>query len=315
MANSISGTSSIYGVNNIYGINSYKNYLTSIAGKRTNTLSNVLNGAVASSVSANVRSGSTQSSSNSYLAQLNNSINSMYMANTSLALSSKKVASTNTAAITGTAQMNAAVKNYTIKVSALASNQVNKGTELAADSKSLINAGFNTLKIKSGSSERNVYFTINENDTNKIALNKMATAINKSDAGIKATVQTGSNDSVYLKLEATKTGSRNSFSVTDQRGNATTTTAIGTEETKAQDSVYSVDGRQYTSSGNTVSMDNGKVQATLKKADNTEVELNVAPDTANSTLPDFYSYFNNLLSSGNYYSSRTGSGSMFDMLL
>lgn len=315
MANSINGISSLYGINSIYGLNSYKNYLTSIAGRQTNTLSNVLNSAVASSMSANVRSGNIQSSSDSYLTQLNNSINSMYMANATLALSSKKVASTNAAAITGTAQMNAAVKNYTVKVSALASSQVNKGTELAAGSKSPINSGFNTLKIKSGSSERNVYFTINENDTNQTALNKMATAINQSNAGIKATVQTGSNDSVYLKLEAAKTGSRNSFSVTDQKGNSATAAGLDIVETKAQDAVYSVDGKQYTSSSNTVSLDNGKVHAALNKAGNIEVELNVAPDTTNSTIPDFYTYFNNLLSSGNYYNSRSGSGTIFDMFL
>lgn len=312
---SINGTSSVYGVNSIYGINSYKNYLASITNRQTNSLSSVLTSAVAASVSSKSRSSSTQSSSNSYLTQLNNSINSTYMANTALVLSGKKLASTNTAAITGTAQMNAAVKNYTVKVSALASSQANKGIELAAGSKSIINTGFNSLKIKSGTTERNVYFTINEKDTNKTALDKMATAINKSDAGIRATVETSSNSSIYLKLEAAKTGSRNSFSVTDQKGNATTTMSLGKIEAKAQDAVYSVDGRQYTSSGNTVSLDNGKVQATLKKADNTEVQLNVAPDTPSSALPDFYTYFNNLLSSGNYFNSSQGNGSMLNMFL
>ena len=315
MASSINRTGSTYGVNSISGINSYKNYLASIAGKRTNSLTGLLNSAVAASVSANTRSYSTQSSSNSYLTQLNNSINSMYLANATLALSSKKVVSTNTSAITGTAQMNASVRNYTIKVSTLASSQVNKGTELSAGSKSLVNSGFNTLKIKSGATERNVYFTINDNDTNKTALDKMAAAINKSDAGIKASVYTGSNDSVYLKLEASKTGSGNSFSVTDQRGNASAAAGLDKVEAKAQDAVYSVDGRQYASSGNTVSLDNGKVQATLKKAGGTEVELKVAPDAASNALPDFYTYFNNLLSSGNYYNSGSSSGTLFDMLL
>jgi len=312
---SISGTSSIYGVNSIYGINSYKNYLTSIASKQTNTLSALLNSAVAASLSTNTSSNSTQSSTTSYLTQLNNTINAQYMANTALTLSSKKVASTNTAAITGTAKMNATVKNYSMKVSSLAASQVNKGVELSANSKSNINTGFNTLKIKSGTTERNIYFTINENDTNKTALDKMAKEINNSNTGIKASVQTGSNDSIYLQLEATKTGSVNSFSVTDTKGNAAEKTGLGTVETKAQDAVYSVDGRQYTSSGNTISLDNGKVQATLKSADNTEVELNVAPGTTSSELPDFYTYFNNLLSSGNYNNSGSGIGSMFDMLL
>lgn len=310
----VNGISSLYGVNSIYGVNSYRNYLAGLVYNKNNALSSVLTSAVASSVSSTSASSSTQST-NSYLTQLNNSINSMYMANTATALSSKKVASTNSNAITATAQMNASVKNYTVKVSQLATSQVNSGNELAAKSKTSIEAGFNAIKISSGATTRNVYFTINENDTNKSALDKIATAVNKSGAGVKASVETGKDDSVYLKLEASKSGSKNAFSVTDLQGNAVAASGIEAADTKAQNAVYTVDGRQYASSGNTVSLDNGKVQATLKAAGNTETELSVVPDTTSSKLPDFYSYLNNMLSSGNYSNSGFGYGALLDMFL
>lgn len=304
---------SIYGINNIYGVsNYYKSYLNNNYN-RTNSLSSILYSAVASN--ANTLANRSQSASTSYLSQLNNSINSMYMANSTLALSNKTVTSANNASISGTAQINAAVKNYSAKVSKLAAGQVNMGTGLAAGDKSILNKGQNTFKFKSGTTERTLSLLINENDTNKTALNKLSTAINKSGTGIKASVETNSNDTVYLKLESTRTGTRNSFILEDRQGNAVAAAGLGKVESKAQDAVYSIDGRQFTSSANTVSLDHGKVQVTLKKADNTEIELKVAPDAAGSTVPNFYTYYNNLLSSGNYYNTSLSNGNLLDMLL
>ncbi len=312
MTNSIYGINSINGassINSIYGVNSYKNYLLSIASRQANQVSSLLNAAV---TNAGLSSG-TQSES-SYLSQLNQSIYSAYLAKSTFSLNNKIAVTNDSKVISATAQWNASEKSYSMKVSNLAAVQVNTGSSFAANDKSVIGAGMNLFKIKSGTTERNISLVINSTDTNKTAFAKLASAINKSDAGVKASVATGSDNRLYFSLESSKTGSKNAFSLTDLQGNAISATGTGTVKNKAQDAVYSIDGKQVVSSSNTINLDNGKVLATLKKAGDTEVSLNVVSDTENSSLPDYYTYINEMLSSGNYGSNLIR-GSMVDMLL
>jgi flagellar hook-associated protein 2 len=314
MANSIYGINSIYAassVNSIYGVNSYKSYLNSVASRQTaNQVSSLLNTAVKNAG----LNGGTQPESSSYLSQLNQSFYSAYMANSTFSMSNKIAVSSNSSTISGTAQLNATVKSYSLKISNLAATQVNTGSTFAANGKSVIGAGLNIFKIKNGTSEKNISLAINSTDTNKTAFAKLASAINRSDAGVKASVATDKDNKTYLTLESAKTGAKNAFSLTDLQGNAVSATGLGTVNNKAQDALYSVDGKQYVSSTNTINLDNGKVQATLKKAGNTGVSLDVVSDMENSILPDYYTYFNNMLSSGNYNTSLI-SGSLMDMFL
>jgi flagellar hook-associated protein 2 len=289
--NNLYGVNGIYGINNIYGVNSYNNYISSLTSNKTT---------------------STSSQSNTSLL---NSLYSKYLNNTASALSSKTVTSTDSDTVTATAQQNATIGSYSVKVSNLATAQTNTGTSLSANNPSVIGTGLDILRINSGTASRNISLVINDTDTNKTALTKLASAINKSGLGITASVTTDSANKASLTLESAKTGTRNAFSISDLQGNAVSATGIGTADTKAQNATYSVNGHQYTSSGNTVSLDSGKVQATLKEVGDTAVKLSVTPDTSTSSTNTYYSYINNLLSAGNYYNSSLNSGSLLDMFL
>lgn len=229
-------------------------------------------------------------------------------------MANKVVTSSDSDALTATAQVNASVKSHKLQISNLAATQVNAGSASPADAKSVIGEGFNVFKLTTGSSSKNISVNISSTDTNKSAFTKLAAAINKSDVGVKASVTTDSANKTSLTLESTKTGTKNAFSLSDLQGNAVSATSIGTVKSKAQNAVYTLDNKQYTSASNTVNLDNGKVQATLKKAGSEQISMNVVPDTSTKSLPDYYTYLNNMLSKGNY-NAGTKSGSFLDMFL
>ena len=305
-------SSSIYGLNNYYS-----SFISPLKSYQVNPITNLMYGALASSVYAKTVAKSAQSTVSSYLSSMNNVAGSLKTAakplftpGTGSSFSKKAVASSDSGSATGTATWNADIKSYSLSITRLATGQTNKGGELSSDGPTSFSKGLNTFTMKSGNSERTVAFTVNEKDTNRTSLNKMAAAINKSGIGITASVATGSKpNTAYIKLSSTKTGTDSAFSLTDTTGNAVTASGAGAISEKAENALYTLDGKQYESQSNTVDINNGKVSITMNKADGREIKLSVGSDGngIQNDIKDFVKKYNDAVTlSGSYSDTLQG---------
>lgn len=209
-----------------------------------------------------------------------------------------KSASSDNANIAVTAQSGAKNSSYKISVSQTAQAQVTKGTAVASDSATSLEAGTHSIKISSEDKTSTVSFTIKEGQTNKEALSTMADAINKSGSGVTAKVVNDEKTKTsYLEVTGKETGEKNKFSITDLSGSAASNTGIDKTGAAAKDAVYKIDGKEYTSSSNNISLDNGKVNITLKGTTEKETQIKVAEnkDAIADGIEKFASSFNNMV--------------------
>ena len=301
--------STLYGLTNYY--NMFKSPVSSI---QMSPISNLLYGSIASSIYSQSIAKSAQSSISSYLTSLNGTVSNLKVSAKSLSieaptstLNKKAVTSSDNTVISGTANWNADAKTYSITVSKLATGQTNKGAELKSGNASAFSQGLNTFTIKSNGITKTAAFTVSAGDTNKTALNKMASSINKANAGVTASVvsdeKTGNS---YLKLDSSNTGTNNTFALTDTAGDAVAASGAGTVQKDAQNAEYVLDGKQYSSQSNTINLNNGKVQITLNKADNKEIKLTVGADTKGieADINNFVNSYNSIINLSNQYSDQ-----------
>ena len=319
--------------NTIYGIaNYYNTFASPLQSYQVSPLANLLYGATASKIYSQTVAKKALSSMSSYLTTLNSSIGAsqstvkaLAFQQSNLNFNKKKINASDSSSITGTASWNAGTGSHKISIKQLASSQTNKGTELKSKDSSAFNRGLNTFTIKSGDSTKTAAFTVTASDTNKTALDKMADAINKSNSGISATViSDAKTETSYLKLNSNKTGANSSFVLTDSVNNAVSAAGANTISDNAKNAEYTLDRKQYSSRSNTINIDNGKAQITLKKADNKEIRFSIEKDATaiaddiKKFLEDYnkITNYSSMLNMGNTAdNSQSFSGMLFDMLL
>lgn len=274
--------------NSFIGNYSYSNvislYKSAYQSSPSNSPLNIYNtkifsGAVAKSVRAAMPS---------YLSQLNSAVNALktdlkMMARPGITNSfeKKSVISSNSSALVGTAQNNADKSSHTLNITKLAKSQINQGKSLISNDRSVFSIGNNSFSIKTGGNdEKRITFSVSAGDTNKTSLSKMANSINFARAGVTASVVSDSKSGTsYLKLTSDKTGASNSFSIKELNSNAVALSGADTKSVDAQDAQYTLDGRQYSSETNTISLDNGKVSITLKKTEGKDINIKIEEDT------------------------------------
>ncbi len=304
----------------VYGINNYSSlFLSPLKSYQVSPITSLMYGALSSRIYAKTVAKNTQSTVSSYLSSMNTVASSLKSAakplstsGTDSSFTQKTIASSDSGSATGTARWNADIKTYSLTVSRLATGQTNKGGELYSDSPSSFSTGLNTFTVKSGNTEKTVAFTVNGRDTNRSALDKMATAINKSGAGIAASVETGSRPgTAYIRLTSAKTGTDAAFSLADTTGNAVSASGADAVASNAQNSLYTLDGRQYEAQSNTVDINNGKASITFNKADNKEIKLSVGYDAKGmqNDIKNFVKKYNEAAAlSASYSGALQGAG-------
>ncbi len=279
---------SSYNYNNVIGL--YKSaYQASPSNPLNIYNTKMFSGAVAKSVRAAMPA---------YLSQLNSAVSSLKTNLNLLGKSSitnsfekKSVVSSNPGAVAGTAQNNADKASYTLNVTKLATGQTNQGKSLISNDNSVFSIGNNTFSIKVGNNEeKRITFSVSAGDTNKTSLTKMANSINFSRTGVTASVvsdtKTGTS---YLKLNSDKTGTSNTFSINELNGNSIALSGADSKLADAQNAQYTLDGKQYSSETNTISLDNGKASVTLKKAEAKDFSFSIEQDT-NAVLNDIKNF-------------------------
>jgi len=185
---------------------------------------------------------------------------------------------------------------YDISVTLLAQAQENIGSELDKVDSSVVDPGTNTFNININGQDHEISFDVADGDTNETVLGKITTAINEAGIGVSAEVIAGSGDGTQqLVINSNNTGTVNAFSISDVSGNAVTATGSETVSTEAQDVTYTVDGADYSSSSNTIYLNDGMVTANLKGVG--EATLTVAPDEneIKNSISSFVSGVNSLI--------------------
>jgi flagellar capping protein FliD len=183
-------------------------------------------------------------------------------------------------AIGVTAEFDASLTTYRLRVERLASAQSNEGVSLPKSSPSTVRTGLNRMAITTGGNTTIVSALIFPDDTHEQVLAKWRNAINLAEAGVKAViVNDPAADSARLVLRAEHAGRRYAFRVSDVTGNAATVLGIDRVHEMASDAAYSVDGGQVqTSESNEIGLDGGKLRIRLNAPTVSEVLIRVLPD-------------------------------------
>lgn len=200
-----------------------------------------------------------------------------------------------------------------VTVDQLAKSQINTSDAVSTAAKSgsdiamQLTTGSRTLDIQIRSTDAK-----GNQKTNGQMLSETAAAINKTGAGVKASVITKDGKS-SLQLESVKTGNSNTFSVS---GDFTDKSGIGKVTQMAQNASYSVtaNGRttNHTSESNQVSTDFGKISMTLKKEGTATISVGVDSQKVASAMEDFVKSYNSTISLLSKNQDR-GSGNLRQM--
>lgn len=214
------------------------------------------------------------------------------------AFSKNAAISSNTDAMTvsSSSSTRANAPEMKVEISQVATGQQNQGDALNA--KSLAQAGDYQVQVQVGGKSSLVSFRVNAGETNEQMQQKMASAINERNLGVKASVSTKNGQST-LTVESSSTGENaSSFAIRDYVGNAVSKTGTAEATREAQNAVYSVNGKEFTSASNNVDLGNG-VQATLRKATDEAITVSSGKDAKASAtaVKDVLSEYNKLLNS------------------
>lgn len=207
------------------------------------------------------------------------SVSSSAKALSSAATFTKKAVSGSTdGAITGVAKDGAKATQYHVSVSQVATSQKNESSKLTGNSYGAVASGVHTFAIKAGSgAEKQVAVSVVAGDNNKQVLAKFAKAINNSGAGVTAEVKTKDNQQ-YLSVVSKDTGTANSFTMRDVNGTGVASLQLGNKVQDGTDAKYAIDGVDYQSASNTVTMDKGNVSLRLNKITKETTDITVAKD-------------------------------------
>jgi flagellar hook-associated protein 2 len=223
------------------------------------------------------------------------------------AFNAQTATSSSPSILTASASSSAVAGTYTVSVTKLAQAQQLVSKPIVGDATAVVGTG--TLKVSLGATSFNVALT-STNDT----VAGLAAAINSASGnpGVTATVITGT-DGAHLILSSTLTGAANSIQVAQTDGGtalsaltySSGSTTNYTENSPAQDAVFSISGINHTSASNTVSDALSGVTVNLLGTTaagtgaGSSVNLTVANDTAAITtnIGAFVTAYNSLASS------------------
>ncbi|WPC40648.1 flagellar filament capping protein FliD [Clostridium sp. JS66] len=192
---------------------------------------------------------------------------------------SKTAVSSDDKKVSASAKEGALNKTYSVEVKNIAKYQSNKSNEINAYDKARFNVGNNTFAINHNGQTKDISFKVDASDNNEKALNSMVNAINNSDAGVKASIVKDSKTNLmYMKIDSKETGKGNFFEVVDKIGNAAAASGTSNKVQTAEDANYNVNGVNYTSKTNDISLDNGKVNLNLKESTTTPINVKVKSD-------------------------------------
>lgn len=240
---------------------------------------------------------------NTTMTDLMQSANTLRASNTSGAASALTVGSSDSSVAEAEERFSLrSGQDLELTVNQLAKGQMNESTAADAKAKASEGMDFSIVSRNAAGGTSYAYVKVDARKsngslrTNREMLEEAASQINSNKyAGVQASV-VEKDGKVSLQVTGKKTGEGNTFEVSGNTG-----AAAGLEETaqKAQNARYTVtqDGRSvnYVSSGNEVSLDMGRIKATLKKEGTTTISQQVDNDKLASAVGDLVKSYNKAL--------------------
>lgn len=199
--------------------------------------------------------------------------------------------------LTASSNYGAKTASYEIDVQELATEQVNQSDKLSATERNSFTQGENTIAITQNGKTTNVSFNVLSGDNNAQSLARAARAINQSDAGVTASVEIDKENNAYLTITADKTGENNAFSIEDATGDFADKANLNNIKEQAQNARYSVNGNEYEATKNYISLDLGRVNATIKSEGKSTITVSSNPDDVVSSVERFVKDYNEAVSS------------------
>ena len=237
---------------------------------------------------------------NTAMSDLLQSANSLKTSNSSSVLNDKTAVSSDADILTASRKYSwdKSQDSYSLNVKQIASAQTNtssevKGSDLAAsDANFSINTGSGAINVSvSGKTAQG------DQKTNKQLFSDIAKQINSNkEAGVTASV-IEKDGKVSLQISGSKTGESNSFGVS---GDFSAVAGLDTETKSAQNAVYTVkqnngQEQEFTSASNNITLGNGKISASLKKAGSADIIMGVDKTKVASSVEDLVSKYNSAL--------------------
>jgi len=213
-------------------------------------------------------------------------------------------------AISGQAQSKATSAQYAVSVSQLAASQENKGKAITANAYGDVAAGSYTLGIQMGSNaERQISVNVLTTDTNKDVLNKLASAINSSESGVKAEITTKDN-SQSISITSKTTGAATSFAIRDISNTMVASLQLDNKVKNATDAIYKINDVDYQSATNKIALDNNNVSLNLNATTTGSIKVNVGKDNSKivEATKNLITNYNNLHNVFNNSDSTTALG-------
>ncbi len=199
--------------------------------------------------------------------------------------------------LTASSNYGAKTATYEIDVQELATEQVNQSDKLSATERNSFTQGENTIAITQNGKTTNVSFNVLSGDNNAQSLARVARAINQSDAGVTASVEIDKQNNAYLTITADETGENNAFSIEDATGDFADKANLDNVKEQAQNAKYSVNGNEYEATKNYISLDLGRVNATIKSEGKSTITVSSNPDDVVSSVERFVKDYNEAVSS------------------
>ena len=179
--------------------------------------------------------------------------------------SSRRVASGDSAVVSGSAPDNASGASFKFTVDQLAASQDVVSNRLDADEKNPLGRGIFSFAINRNNDVTRVSVQVDQLDTNEDVLNKVADAVNDSGTGLRATVQKQyTAGTVQLKVSGVLTQDMTSVTLTDKSCNllsglgvSTSRYATGANGGISQandDAVFSLNGMSFVSDSNRIAI-------------------------------------------------------------
>lgn len=299
-----------------YGYGDYNNYQSSINEMRLQQILTKNPKAVQAIESINSTGSGLKKSSMDFLKSYNSSMsNLMHSANALkdtnfTGVANKLEITSSDTSVVSISQQNGLgnIKEMVLNVDKLATAQSNvssgvKGSDTASEDMDFMisgSAGSVNVKVSATNDDGSAR-------TNRDMLHAAAKQINSGRSDVKAVVQ--EKDGVMtLELEGKKTGSSNDFSVSGNMGAASGADSVKTQAMNAEYRVTKDGGQEitYTSSTNSIRLENGSATATLKETGTVTIKSEVNSDKLIDAVSDLVGSYQ---AAANLVNANTGRGS------
>lgn len=293
--NSVNFMKSLYGNSGVGGISGKYNY----AARNTAKLQSIIESRTAYEKSQNQQLTDFRSNSKEFYSgyfskmdDLKDSASRLRNTSVTSTLSPMGYGSNNSKAVSDVSGTLDSRDPVSVQVSQLATANTSTFAAVSATEKGDF-SGKGSISLTIGSQMKNIDVDLKAGMTNEDALKQIASSINEAKAGVTAKVVTTDGKST-LSIATEKTGELAPSVSIKTSGSLSGLGAM--TETKGQNAVYSVNGKEYTSESNKVSLFDGKLSATLTgEGTATLSKQTVDSDVVLKAVKDFASDYNSVV--------------------